>query len=92
MFGDSEVLNTLMPILITFLPTIGALLLVRSQSQRRKLYKQEIIACYCIFVGFLLFISWEGHWLPAAVAGGFVVVISIYALIRKRLRGVPINT
>ena len=92
MFGSSQVLNTLMPVLITFLPTIGALLLVRSQSQRRKLYIQEIVACYCIFLGFLLFISWEGYWLPAAVAGGFVVVISIYALIRKRLRGVPINT
>ena len=92
MLGDSQVLNTLMPVLIVFFPTIGGLLLVRSESQRRKLYKEEIIACYCIFLGFLLFIGWEGYWLAAAVAGGFVVVISIYALIRKRLRGVPINT
>lgn len=92
MLGNSQVLSTLMTVFIAFLPTIGGLLLVHSESQRRKLSKEEIIASYCIFLGFLLFIGWEGNWLAVAVSGGFVVVVSIYALIRKRLKGVAINT
>ena len=89
MFGFSQALDTLMPVFITFLPTIGALLLVRSQSQRRKLDRPEIAACYCIFLGFLLFISWKVYWVPAAVAGGGVIGLSIYSLMRTSIRKRP---
>lgn len=86
MFESSQVLNTLMPVITAFLPAIGAVLLVRSQSQRRKPETTEIIACFCILVGFLLFITLEGYWLAAAVAGGFVAVIGIWSLIRRSMR------
>jgi hypothetical protein len=92
MVGDS-ILDTLMPLFITAFPTIGALLLLYSESQRKlRLRKEKIAAGYCILLGFLFFIGWEIYWLYAAVAGGFVVVVSIYVLIRKKLRGVPINS
>ena len=83
MFGSCQVLNTLVPILFTSLPLIGALLLLQSESRRRKLRKEENIAACLIFGGFLLFIAWEGYYVGAIVGAVGFLVVFIYSRIRK---------
>jgi len=84
MFGSCQVLNTLVPILFTSLPLIGTLLLLHSQSRRRKLEKDENIAACLIFLGFLLFITWEGYYVAAIVGAVGFIGVFIYSRIRKR--------
>jgi len=84
MFGNCQVLNTLVPILFTSLPLIGALLLIQSESQRRKLRKEENIAACLIFGGFLLFIAWEGYYVGAIVGMVGFIVVFIAWRIHKR--------
>ena len=83
MSGISQAWNTLITVTIASLPAIGALLLVRSQSQKRKLDAQEIIGIYLIFWGFLLFAYREvGLGYPILIVGLIFTAISIH-LIRK---------
>lgn len=74
--GNSQELNTLVQVLFTSMPIIGALLLLYRESLRRKLDNVESVAAGLMFVGFLLFIGWMGYWIATIVGGvGFIGVI-----------------
>ena len=83
MFVSSQVWDTVVPILFTSFPLIGALLLLESASQRRKLEKEEYMAAFLIFGGFLLFVAWKGYYVVAI--GGAIVFIGVFihSLMRK---------
>ncbi len=81
--------------IIAALPTIGTLLLMRSQAQKRKLDTQEIAAVYLIFWGFILFVSFQEHLLvstyPWYLSWGLIILvgliftgISAYQIYRSR--------
>ena len=84
--------RTAINMIIVALPTIGALLLLRSEAQKRKLNKQEISAIYFIFWGFVLFAfrenatltmsnwTWYLGWIFPLFVGFIFTGISIYLI------------
>jgi uncharacterized membrane protein (DUF485 family) len=94
MAGLSQEWVASITVFITALPAVGALLLVRSQAQKRRLDTQEIVAIFLIFWGYLLFASFEealllpktvwylGWGLPLFV-GLIYTAISAYLIYKK---------
>jgi hypothetical protein len=64
MTGIVEEWKATIIIIITALPAIGTLLLIRSEAMKRKFKTSEIVAVFFIFWGFLLFAFWENFLLP----------------------------
>jgi len=62
--GISDLWKVSINIIITALPALGALLLVRSEAMKREFKTSEIVGVFCIFWGFLLYVTWQYLLLP----------------------------